>query len=645
VKLVHNLLFFVLICSAGTGLFGQIVGSNCFLQGCYVEIGISNCGVYGTTTVPGAGPFGPYHPNVGSYLGFVADHEKDGWDVATGPGASDYCGDYFVPGAPVEGWQIQSGGSVYTNTDVGCWSSAIPGSVTGYSDTGGFKSATWEGSIAAIDLSVTQKTIFPDGALFFLTSVTLCNDGATDLNDIYYKRNVDPDQDQPWPGGFFQTDNIVVTNTPTSDTALVTAEGTTYGCFLGIGAIDPRARVSWGNFGTADGTPQQAYSGTGGYSTSGTSLFSDIAIQITFQVDIPAGECTTINFAHVLDPSDLDQALLATFLGTISVMADSVLIDTTGGVDLCLGDTVRLEVLYGDDYDWTWTPAEGLNTDTGTVVFAFPEDTTTYTVTGVGECATITYQITINVYNAVGFADAGPDLTICLGDTAMLLGSGGEVYTWSPPVYLSDPNISTPLVENPLTDMYYQLIVKNNLGCSDTDDVAVFLFDNPDIDAGEDQYMLEGGFAELSASGGIEYFWTPVDYLSDPEAQTTNAYPIDTTVYYVLGIDANGCENIDSMTVFVLEQTLVASPTAFTPNGDGLNDTYKPILIGIGDITGFEIYSRWGELLYETTDETRGWDGTFKALEQEIGNYVVVIHATDGFGAPFTKTSMVLLMR
>lgn len=193
--------------------------------------------------------------------------------------------------------------------------------------------------------------------------------------------------------------------------------------------------------------------------------------------------------------------------------------------------------------------------------------------------------------------------------------------------------------------MFYQLTVFDSNGCPDVDDVNVFLRVLPDVYAGEDQYMVDGGFAQLNASGALTYTWTPEDFLSNPIIPDPTAYPEDTTIYYVTGVDQYGCENTDSVTVFVLPQTIIASPTAFTPNGDGLNDTYKPILIGIGEITYFSIYNRWGELVYETADPTVGWDGTESSNEQEVGNYVVLIRGLDAFGVEITKSSMVLLMR
>lgn len=637
-KHLHKLLTLVLIVISSTS-FAQIVGANAFMKGVFVEVGVNTCGAYGSN---GAAPAG-YHPNVFSGLGFVADSDMDGWTTGT----PDYCGDYFVPGSPVEGWQIQVGASVYTNTDQGCWTSEIPGDITSYSYASGVYTTIWEGTLAAEDLTITQTTTLPDSARYFVTRILICNDGPTDLTDVYYMRNVDPDQDQPWSWDF-TTYNEIVYNPPTDPDALVTAEGLTYGCFLGMGARDENARVTFGCFSTTDGTPAQAWSGTsvcpwsGGYSITGNNT-ADCATQVTFKIPlIAAGTCECIAFAYILDADDLDEALEAT--SSVGVAADGIDISASGVTLICPGDSVILTILGGEDYEWVWDPVDGLNASTGDSVIASPDVTTTYTATGTGICGVLVRDVTVQVPPAP-IANAGPDQFLCPEDTINLFGSGGETYLWSPPSYLSAIDIANPEVQAPLTNMFYQLVVFDTSGCSDTDDVMVTLYDLPIIDAGVDQYMVEGGFAQLDASGAVTYTWTPDEFVTDPNASSTTAFPEDTTVYYVVGVDANGCENFDSMTVFVLDQTLVASPTAFTPNGDGLNDTYKPVLIGLGEITEFSIYNRWGDLIYASGDPNLGWDGTFKANEQEIGNYVVVIHALDGFGEEIVKSSMVLLMR
>jgi len=149
----------------------------------------------------------------------------------------------------------------------------------------------------------------------------------------------------------------------------------------------------------------------------------------------------------------------------------------------------------------------------------------------------------------------------------------------------------------------------------------------------------------LGASGAVDYTWTPADYLSDPNIYNPTAFPEDTTVYYVTGVDANGCENIDSMIVYVLEQTTIVLPNVFTPNADGIHDVWKPVLVGIGEITYFAVYNRWGDMLFESSDPNLGWDGTYQALTQEIGNYVAYVKGLDGFGNGIVKSGTVLLMR
>ena len=248
-------------------IFAQIVGSNVFIKGTYVEAGINSCGAFGSSALPPVG----YHPTEGTGVSFVADSDMDGWEI----GSPLYCGDYSVPGSPVEGWAIQIGASVWVNTDQGCVGSDIPGSITDYSTAPVASSATWEGNIVSPSLNIQQKTVVKTNKRFLTTTITLTNTGATALNDVYYMRNIDPDNDQPWSADF-TTANTIVSNPPIGSDALVTSEGLTYGCYLGIGARNSNARVSYGNFSTADGLPSDVWNGTSGYSIIGSST-GDIA--------------------------------------------------------------------------------------------------------------------------------------------------------------------------------------------------------------------------------------------------------------------------------------------------------------------------------------------------------------------------------
>ena len=112
----------------------------------------------------------------------------------------------------------------------------IPGDITSYEFADGVYTAVWEGDIASENLAITQTTRLPEDKLYFTTEITFCNEGATDLVDVYYNRNVDPDNDQPWSGSLPLS--ITIVSQPIEDSvcdALVTSEGQTHGCFLGLG--------------------------------------------------------------------------------------------------------------------------------------------------------------------------------------------------------------------------------------------------------------------------------------------------------------------------------------------------------------------------------------------------------------------------
>ena len=612
----------------------QLIGTNIFLKGTYVEVGINHCGAYGSGSLPPAG----YHPSPFlPGLGFVADSDEDGW----GTGTPAYCGDYFVPGSPVEGWGIQVGATTWYNTDQYCSPFSVPGSVTDYTYASGVYTGVWDGDVSSENLHITQTTTLPEDKAYFVTRILLCNEGATDLNDVYYMRNVDPDNDEPWSGDF-TTDNIIVYQPPTDPDALVTSEGLTYGCFLGLGARDLNARVTWGNFSTTAGTPQQVWNGLVGYSLSGSST-GDIANSISIYIPtIPAGECKCIAFAYILNVDDLDEALEATT--AVGVTADDIDITASGVTLICPGDSVNLEITNSEGYEWTWDPPTGLSTTTGDSVWASPAVTTDYVATGVGICGTLTRNVTVEV-PLPPVADAGPDKFLCRGSSVGLDGSGGVTYEWQPPSYLDDVLVATPTCTDPLTNMVYSLIVADANGCKDTDQVNVTLYPDPVIDAGVDQLMIKGGFAQLNATGGVTYTWTPGATLNDSTIANPIATPEDTTMYYVTGIDENGCVGFDSVTVFVIDNITIVSPNAFTPNGDGLNDSYRPYMIGPGEIENFMVYDRWGKELFASNDINIRWDGTYGGKQQEVGTYIVYITAKNYLGEELKRSATLTLLR
>src|SRR5579872_2551804 len=159
----NRLLFVAIFILLFTNIsFAQLVGTQAYLQGAWLEIGQCSNAAFGS----GSSPAG-YHPHCfGTVLAEVYDYGHDGWTVGTPP----YMGDYTYPGSPFEGWEIQMNGTrsqqyaspAYTGTPYN-YSGAIAmsgTSFTGYSNTGGVISASWAGTVTtgAIILNIKQQT-------------------------------------------------------------------------------------------------------------------------------------------------------------------------------------------------------------------------------------------------------------------------------------------------------------------------------------------------------------------------------------------------------------------------------------------------------------------------------------------------------
>lgn len=215
---------------------------------------------------------------------------------------------------------------------------------------------------------------------------------------------------------------------------------------------------------------------------------------------------------------------------------------------ICLGDSVRLSATGGTT--WRWSPADGLDCSDCRNPVARPTQTTLYTVTATstGGCeSTDTVRVTVH---PMPVADAGADVAICVGGTAQLSASGGDIYSWSPSDGLDCSDCRNPVAQ-PTRTTIYTVSVRGAGGCESTDAITVTVHPQPVADAGPDVTICPGGTAELNGIGGNVYSWSPATGLSCADCATTIAAPTVTTTYYLLATDGNGCSALDSITVTV----------------------------------------------------------------------------------------------
>ena len=136
---------------------------------------------------------------------------------------------------------------------------------------------------------------------------------------------------------------------------------------------------------------------------------------------------------------------------------------------------------------------------------------------------------------------------------------------------------------------------------------------------------------QLNASGASFYTWSPSIGLSCDTCSNPFASPAVTTTYRVTGLDSNGCFVTAEVIVEVnendscLDNCVLYTPNAFTPNGDGINDKFYPLTACTFEHYEFLIFNRWGELIFKTSNQTDKWNGKYKGSDCSVGVYAYLI--------------------
>lgn len=333
--------------------------------------------------------------------------------------------------------------------------------------------------------------------------------------------------------------------------------------------------------------------------------------------------------------------------GSIVVgLTNNLTLSPANDATICEGSSVQLQV-NSNATQYVWQAAPGLSSSTIANPTASPVTTTNYIVTAtLGRCS-INDTILVQVLPAP-IPDAGPDGFICFGQSYQLQGSGGVQFSWSPSTYLDDPLSPAPLV-NPAKTTLYDLSVTDTNGCTSviTDQVKVDV--TPPIvvlTIPKDTVVYSGDQFQLSASSvGTDYSWSPSVGLSDPNIPNPVITVNNDITLTVTASTIAGCKGTADIIIKVYNGPDLYVPSAFTPNGDGKNDIFRPFPVGIKELRYFRIYNRWGRLMYSTTQLNEGWDGKYLGVEQGIAVYVWMAQGVTRDGRIITKKGTVTLIR
>lgn len=306
--------------------------------------------------------------------------------------------------------------------------------------------------------------------------------------------------------------------------------------------------------------------------------------------------------------------------------------------------SAEIAVVGGDaPYTYVWTP----NVSTSTLAENLTAGTYTVAVTDASNCTTL-FEFAINQPNEIQVQPDVSNPTCGLQNGSIALNvSGGTApftYSWSPVA-------SNEMTLNNLSAGSYTAEITDANGCQAAFTQTLQTEGTIPIQVSATSIVIQpGDSASLGVfvTGGISDFdvvWFPQESLSCPTCPFTQAGPINNTTYIVTVTTPDGCIATSSILVLVqIPCNGVFLPTIFSPNQDGLNDSYC-VLGSCLESIEFAIYNRWGEEVFRTNDQSRCWDGKFRGKDAPQGVYAYKFIATESNGKTVIESGNISLVR
>lgn len=339
------------------------------------------------------------------------------------------------------------------------------------------------------------------------------------------------------------------------------------------------------------------------------------------------GVSNTAIASPVLSPSGNTYYTVTGSLGPCSgshsfnVNVTRVTLTVPSDTTICIGDSFTPS-LVSNGTTFTWSPATGVSDPSSLNPVLSPTATTTFSVEAVLDgCAdTASYVLTITDIQL----SLQTDTSICFGASFVPAATGNAAsYSWTPAAGVSNPGIRNPTL-SPVSSATYTLTGSTG-ACSKSRSFRVNVRPPVSVNAGSNISIYAGQSVRLNGSGSSgSYSWTPAVGLSNPNALNPVAMPDATTTYTLTITTAAGCANSASVTVDVVPYC-VKPLNAFSPNRDGINDTW---FVTSGNCTrkiSASVYNRYGSRVYESQDYHNDWDGTYRGNPLPDGTYYYVI--------------------
>ncbi|WP_171606292.1 gliding motility-associated C-terminal domain-containing protein [Limnovirga soli] len=321
-------------------------------------------------------------------------------------------------------------------------------------------------------------------------------------------------------------------------------------------------------------------------------------------------------------------------------------ITATDNSPTCYGDTLKLYVTGDNTSTFTWTGPNNFSSAVQNPVIngLIAANNGNYIVkvkTSAGCTNTDTLLVDVDGSPTV---DAGNSSAICEGNSVTLNGVGsGSSFLWSPAETLSNALIATP-VATPADTTIYTLTVSNGQ-CSSKDTVIINVWKKPIANAGTDKYMIEGTSVTLNGSVTVAngtYNWEPEYNITESASLTPVVAPAFDTTYTFFVSSSNGCGTTsDQVRVKVYKK--ISIPNTFSPNNDGINDTWSILQLNTYTSASISVFNRWGQIVFRSTGYTNAWDGRYNGKLLPVGTYYYIIDLKTSI--PLHYTGWIALLR
>ncbi len=281
------------------------------------------------------------------------------------------------------------------------------------------------------------------------------------------------------------------------------------------------------------------------------------------------------NIAVVSPTSNTTYTVLTSVPGCTSAVIITVPVSTapsltlTPNSSICNGQSITLNASGATSY--TWAPGATLSSTNGAVVTATPATTTDYTVTGSNGVCTNTAVVTVTVAASVSVSVTPSNTTICLGQSANLVASGGSTYTWTASSGTNPPGTASITVSPTTTTTYTVLTGSGTCSAQAVASVSVAPAFTMNVTPASTT-ICNGTTVTLNASGASTYSWSPGTALSATTGANVNASPSADITYTVTG--SNGvCSNtaIASFTVNAAASVSVTPSTTTICSGQAVD--------------------------------------------------------------------------